>query len=62
MSKVLLFHMKRCYNYFKLREVTDMNDKITKEQLVKKILDNDRSLDDSNISEELLHELISGKI
>ncbi|AGK95555.1 DUF1003 domain-containing protein [Clostridium pasteurianum] len=39
-----------------------MDDKINKEKLVKKILDNDRDLDGSNISEELLHELISGKI
>lgn len=39
-----------------------MSDKIDKEKLVKKILDNDRDLDGSNISEELLHELISGKI
>ncbi|WP_010235499.1 DUF1003 domain-containing protein [Clostridium arbusti] len=39
-----------------------MSDKINKEKLVKKILDNDRDLDGSNISEELIHELISGKI
>lgn len=39
-----------------------MSDKIRKEKLVKKILDNDRDLDGSNISEKLIHELISGKI
>ncbi|AGK96824.1 DUF1003 domain-containing protein [Clostridium pasteurianum] len=39
-----------------------MSDKINKEKLVKKILDNDRDLDGSSISEELIHELISGKI
>lgn len=39
-----------------------MSDEISKENLVKKILDNDKDLDGSNISEELLHELINGKI
>lgn len=39
-----------------------MGDKISKEELVKKILDNDRDLDGHSISEELLHELINGKI
>lgn len=33
-----------------------------KEDLIKKILDNDEDLDRCNIDEELLHQLISGKI
>lgn len=34
----------------------------SKEELVKKILDNDKDLESSNINEEMLHELISGKV
>ena len=34
----------------------------TKEDLVRKILENDKTLAKSNIDEELIHELISGKI
>ena len=33
-----------------------------KAELIKKILDNDEDLENCNISEELIHELISGKI
>ncbi|GFP78365.1 DUF1003 domain-containing protein [Clostridium fungisolvens] len=43
-----------------------MNDKeklyYSKEDLVRQILENDKDLKGSNINEELLHELISGKI
>lgn len=43
-----------------------MNDKdkasYSKEELVRQILENDRDLKESNIDEELIHELISGKI
>lgn len=34
----------------------------SKEELVKKILDNDKDLESSNINEEMIHELISGKV
>jgi uncharacterized membrane protein len=42
-----------------------MDDKVIyngKEELVKKILDNDEELERCNIDEELIHELISGKV
>ncbi len=39
-----------------------MDELITKEQLVKKILDNDRDLNSSTIDEKLIHELINGKV
>ena len=35
---------------------------ISKEELVKRILDNGKNLRDSNITEELIHQLISGKV
>lgn len=40
------------------------NDKVSnsKEELVQQILENDKDLKGSNINEELMHELISGKI
>ena len=40
------------------------NDKtsLSKEELIKQILEKDKDLSGSNINEELMHELISGKI
>ncbi|WP_035796468.1 DUF1003 domain-containing protein [Clostridium akagii] len=39
-----------------------MDELISKEQLVKKILDNDKDLSNSSIDEDLIHELINGKV
>jgi len=39
-----------------------MDQMITKEQLVKKILDNDKDLSNVSIDEDLIHELINGKV
>jgi len=49
-----------------IKERLRMSDKNTmynsKEELVKQILEKDKTLKDSNIDEELIHELISGKV
>lgn len=39
-----------------------MDELISKEQLVQKILDNDKDLSNSSIDEDLIHELINGKV
>ena len=48
--------------YLSLERRNIMEQTITKEQLVKKILDNDKDLSNVSIDEDLIHELINGKV